>query len=1390
MASNALSPEEENYVRMALLLTGISPRAVRVLFDKEFPPASLSSSINTTTTKATLNNLKRRKVINKKQWDLLFPTSGTTDSKTFDVTLMIALLRNLPTSTLVPPVNGYDNLPVTTEAIPASDLARIKHYRNLLAHLHDSKVDGTLFTTAWKDLSDAVLRLGGNKMKQECDQLITKQLDASSQEILQAKKDIETIERSLDLIKADHTKIKKDIITLKSGRESFKKSCHLPLTESKKGIMVLKSDHKSLKRSHDLLQHEQTVSKKDGKRVKKELKTLQFDQIKAKQDVKTLHLDHDSLKISHSLLQVEQTVSKKDIVVLKSDHKSLKRSLTSDHKSFKGSLKSDHKSFKGSLKSDHKSLKRSLKSDHKSLRRSLKSDHKGLRRSLKSDHKSLKRSHDLLQKKQTVSIKDGKRVKKDVKSLKLDHDSLKKSHGLLEVDQKEMRIDVQNVKSDCDILKTSQALIQSDQIKTKEDVKKLTSISEDPVPWNRRVIISKLLDEWQKNADNFVETRAAKCVLKCIKENSCLTITASSGVGKTSILHHVALKMKGEGFDILPVTNPNDIIQFYNPNQKTLFVIDDICGTYSINQSDLDSWESVMEQIKMLIENKFTKIIVACRLQVYQDEKFESLSIFRTCVCNMQSGDLCLIQKEKTSIAELYLETKATEIIQYCNLYDCFPLLCKLYSDNPELNITNFFKNPFFVYETEIDRLYKKGHNTKYCAMALCVMFNNNLKEELFTEEINVETRMRIEKTCEACRLDRGTSRIFLLDELNSLEHTFIKKEKGVFKTIHDNLFDFLAYYFGQNMIQCLIKNAHSVVIMQRFLLERKDDMDQFITIVPPKYHQMYMQRMIDDWSIGRLDYVFKNINFKIQEFRHRFLCYLKKFVILFQRRLALKINIINSKETALILCCYYGDIPFIHWCINHGVCVNLCDCRGVSPLHVGAIKGHKETVKVLLDNKADINKCTDNGASPLYAACRMNHKEIVKILLDNNADINKCLDNGASPLHIACQNNHIETLKVLLDNNADINKCLDNGASPLHIACQNNHKETLRVLLDNKADINKCDDNGVSPLHIACQNNHIETVKVLLNNNADINKCKDNGVSPLYLACQNNHIETVKVLLNNNADINKCKDNGVSPLYLACQNNHIETVKVLLNNNADINKCNDNGVSPLHIACQNNHIETVKVLLNNNADINKCKDNGVSPLYLACQNNHIETVKVLLNNNADINKCNDNGVSPLHIACQNNHIETVKVLLNNNADINKCKDNGVSPLYLACQNNHIETVKVLLNNNADINKCNDNGVSPLHIACQNNHIETVKVLLDNNADINKCDDNGVSPLHIACQNNHIETVKVLLDNKANINKCTNNGISPKQIARENRYNGILAVIKEYSREEIIYQRK
>lgn len=74
MATTHVSQEEENYLRMQLLLNGISPRAVRALFDKEFHPFCLHASIKSEYTK--LQDLKSKRVITAAQWQLLVPRNG------------------------------------------------------------------------------------------------------------------------------------------------------------------------------------------------------------------------------------------------------------------------------------------------------------------------------------------------------------------------------------------------------------------------------------------------------------------------------------------------------------------------------------------------------------------------------------------------------------------------------------------------------------------------------------------------------------------------------------------------------------------------------------------------------------------------------------------------------------------------------------------------------------------------------------------------------------------------------------------------------------------------------------------------------------------------------------------------------------------------------------------------------------------------------------------------------------------------------------------------------------------------------------------------------------------------------------------------------------------
>ncbi|CAC5378634.1 unnamed protein product [Mytilus coruscus] len=1114
MASR-LSQEEENYVRMSLLLTGISPRAARALFDHEFAPSCLDSSLKKEYNK--LKDLQKKRVINQSQWNLLFPRfPDVPDSKTFDVTLIITLLRNL--TDLTPPHGGFDHLPSDNETTPTSDLARIKYYRNDLAHRDEGKVDSTTFTTAWDNITNAISRLGGQPMKQECDNLKVKILDQTNQEIM------------------------------------------LDIKRSNSEIMELKMSVESLK--------------------------------KANEDMKI-------------------------------------------------------------------------------------------------------------------------------------------------------------------------------------EVKKLKTSQEDTVPWNIRAQISQILVEWKDNDQMFITTEATKHVLKCIKEKSCVTITASSGVGKTAILRHVALQMAKEGYDLLLVTDPGDIVKFYNPNQKTLFVIDDLCGNYSLNQTDIKVWEPVMERIKKILSNTHAKIIAACRLQVYQDDKFESLSVFKSCVCNLLSDNMCLSKAEKESLAEVYLKTKAPEIIDYYDLYDCFPLLCKLYHENPALNITDFFQNPFTVYEAETDKLQKKGFSSKYCALALCVMFNNKLKEEILTDEVNEETRTIIENTCEACRLDRGTSRLTLQDELNSLTHTFLKKEQNIYKTIHDKIFDFLVFYFGQKIIHCLIKNAHRGLIKERFLLEKQNNVDQFITIVPPRYHEMYIQRMIDDWSKGEVNDVFCNLNMKIPQFRKKILCFLNELDVSYQRQLVHTCDVGNN-DTVLLWLCAKGDIPMIYWCINHGVDVNQCRndkteplMDGWSPVMIACRQGHTEIVRMLIDTGADYNKCNNYGWSPVTFACGKGHTEIVRMLLDIGTDYNKCDSEGCSPVMIACRYGRTEIVRMLLDIGADYNKCDNEGWSPVMSACRHGHTEIVRMLLDIGADYDKCDDNGWSPVMYACREGHTEIVRMLLDIGADYNKCdNDKGWSPVKNACSEGHTEIVRMLLDIGADYDKCDNNGCSPVMYACREGHTEIVRMLIDKGADYNKCDNNGWSPVMYACREGHTEIVRMLLDKGADYNNCNNGGWSPVKHACNNGHTEIVRMLLDIGADYNKCdNDKGWSPVKNACSEGHTEIVRMLLDIGADYDKCDNEGWSPVKSACSKGHTEIVRMLLDIGADFNKCNNNGWSPIKSACNEGHTEIVKMLLDIGADYNKCDNDGWSPVKNACNEGHTEIVRILLDIGADYNNCDNDGWSPVKSA-------------------------
>ena len=596
-----------------------------------------------------------------------------------------------------------------------------------------------------------------------------------------------------------------------------------------------------------------------------------------------------------------------------------------------------------------------------------------------------------------------------------------------------------------------------------------------------------MLEQWEKDDEMLVSTVAADHVYRCLIENNCVTVTGNPGVGKTYTVRHVALRMRQEGYTVVPTSIPEDIRNFTKPGSKTLFVIDDICGNYTLNQTYLDKWKLVYHNVKQQLQNNYCKIIATCRLQVFKDEKFKKeLAVFSSCECNLNSKELSLTSDEKSSLSQKYFKGHACDIKGLLDKYDFFPLLCNLYQRNKSVDLDQFVSNPFQFYTEELDHLPLQGEGGKYkyCALALCVVFNNNLNEKYLTCKVDREVLDIIEDTLTECELNRGTPPKCLQKALQTLEGTLVVNDNGHYRIIHDKLFDFMAYYFGNKIIEILIDHADDEFIIERFIWRKSDDMEDidFTINIPDDYVDCYIDRTIKDWEQGKVLSVFNNRNMKTAAFTSKLLDHLNQHEQSYQHKLANMTDKV-SHYSALLLSCFVGDVSIVKWMLDHNVDVNQCNTEGISLLYKACQKGFVEIVRELVQHGSDINKCRQNGWSPLQTACYNGHINVVRELLKNaSVMIDLCENEGCSPLYSACEKGFVEIVRELVQHGSDINKCQQDGWSPLQTACYNGHIDVVRELLKNDSVmIDLCDNEGFTPLHIAYHKGFVEIVRVLV---------------------------------------------------------------------------------------------------------------------------------------------------------------------------------------------------------------------------------------------------------------------------------------------------------------------
>ncbi|XP_068733952.1 NLR family CARD domain-containing protein 4-like isoform X3 [Montipora capricornis] len=171
--------ETTNYARLCRLLVDVGTQALRDTFDRIHPPSRLHGILaSTSPAHPTLQSLRKRKILNVTQWGKLYPTiPSSVSSASFDITLLMVLLRNIcglgaPAST-----GSWDMLPPASDNSIEANIARIKYYRNnVYGHATQASIDEPTFHALWLDISNALLALGSaasytsaiSRLKAEC----------------------------------------------------------------------------------------------------------------------------------------------------------------------------------------------------------------------------------------------------------------------------------------------------------------------------------------------------------------------------------------------------------------------------------------------------------------------------------------------------------------------------------------------------------------------------------------------------------------------------------------------------------------------------------------------------------------------------------------------------------------------------------------------------------------------------------------------------------------------------------------------------------------------------------------------------------------------------------------------------------------------------------------------------------------------------------------------------------------------------------------------------------------------------------------------------------------------------------------------------------------------
>ncbi|KAM9356132.1 NF-kappa-B inhibitor epsilon [Pholidichthys leucotaenia] len=167
-----------------------------------------------------------------------------------------------------------------------------------------------------------------------------------------------------------------------------------------------------------------------------------------------------------------------------------------------------------------------------------------------------------------------------------------------------------------------------------------------------------------------------------------------------------------------------------------------------------------------------------------------------------------------------------------------------------------------------------------------------------------------------------------------------------------------------------------------------------------------------------------------------------------------------NLYQTPLHLATYLNLTDVVRCLVRKGVSLELQDQDGNTALHVACQHGQKEcATEITRDisfSKLEPVLKTQNwrGLACLHLAALNGQHEIMKLLMKKGADLNiQEGTSGKTALHLAVELHDIKSVKLLLRKGANVDAAMLNGCTPLHLAVGRQDANIATLLCQSGAD-------------------------------------------------------------------------------------------------------------------------------------------------------------------------------------------------------------------------------------------------------------------------------------------------------------------------------------------------